>query len=120
MKFKYMIMIVLGLCTLANATMDGKKLLEEKCSSCHMLNSSTKIKQAKISAPPMWGIMRNLEDNFRTKEEKIKFILDYTMNPSEEKMVFAKAAKKRFGLMPSMKGELSDDELRAIAEYLYR
>lgn len=84
-----------------------------------MLNSSTKVKQDKISAPPMWGIVRTLEDHFATKEEQINFILDYAMNPSEEKMVFAKAAKERFGLMPSMKDELSDDELKTIAEYLY-
>lgn len=120
MKIKLIMLIVLSFTAFSHASMDGKKLLEEKCSSCHMLTSSTMAKNAKITAPPMWGILRTLEDNFETKEARVNFLIDYSMNPSEKKMVFAKAAKKRFGLMPSMKGELSGDELRAIAEYLYR
>lgn len=117
---KIFLTLILTLASLLAASMDGKQLLEDKCSSCHMLNSSTKVKQTKISAPPMWGIMRKLDDNFSSREEAMSFMIDYVMNPSEEKMLFPQAAKKLFGLMPSMRKDLTDEELRAIAEYLYR
>ncbi|PHR59587.1 MAG: cytochrome C [Arcobacter sp.] len=104
----------------SNASTDAQALVEEKCSSCHMINSSTKIKQDKISAPPMWGVMRKVKDAFSTDEEGIAFIIDYVKNPSEEKMLFPKATKEHFGLMPSLKNEMSNEELKAIANYLYK
>ena len=120
MKTIFTLAIIVSVASHLNAAPEGLRLLEEKCSSCHMLNSSTKVKQTKISAPPMWGIMRNLQDSFATHEEGINFIIDYVMNPHIDKMVFPKAAEERFGLMPSMKGKLTDEELKTIANYLYR
>ncbi len=110
----------LSAATLLNAAADGSQLVEEKCASCHMTSSSTKLKQATISAPPMWGVMKKVQNHFKTKEEGMAFIIDYAMNPAEEKMIFPVAAKEHFGLMPSMKESVTEEELKAIAEYLYR
>ena len=70
-------------------------------------------------APPMWGVTKTVNTHFKTKEESIAFVLDYTMNPAEDKMVFPPSTKKLFGLMPSMKDKLTEDELKTIVEYLY-
>lgn len=120
MKKSLTTLIFLGFSLCLQASTSVQTLVEDKCSTCHMMNSSTKIKQDKISAPPMWGIMRKVTDTFQNKEDGIAFIIDYVNNPSEEKMLFPKATKEYFGLMPSMKNELSQEELKDIAEFLYK
>jgi hypothetical protein len=120
MKVKWMIILLFSATALLNAAADGNSLTEEKCASCHMTSSSTKLKQETISAPPMWGVMKKVKNRFKTKEEGVAFITDYAINPAEEKMLFPAAAKERFGLMPSMQGVLTEDELKIIAEFLYR
>jgi len=118
MKKSLIFLIVLAVN--AHTATDIQRLVEQKCSSCHMLNSSTKIKQDKISAPPMWGVMRKVKDAFSTKEEGIAYLIDYVKYPHEDKMIFPKATKEYFGLMPSLKDEISEEELKDIAQYLYR
>lgn len=120
MKTTFVTLILLASSGLLNASADAIKTLEDKCSSCHMLSSSTKIKADKISAPPMWGIMRKMNDTFTSKEEAITYLVEYAINPSEKTMIFPIEAKKYFGVMPSMKGKVTEDELKAIAEYLYQ
>ena len=120
MKSVLITLTVFSLSLCLHASTSAELLVEQKCASCHMLNSSTKVKQDKISAPPMWGVMRKVSDTFKDKKEGIDFIIDYVNYPSEEKMLFPKAAKEHFGLMPSMKDTLSQKELREIAEFLYK
>ncbi len=115
MKIKLITSLLLGSVILLNASNDGAKLLEEKCATCHFLSSS----KNKMVAPPMWGVTKTVNTHFKTQEESMEFIMDYTMNPSEDKMVFPVSTKKLFGLMPSMKDKLTKDELRTIVEYLY-
>jgi len=107
--------------TLLSASDAGARLVEEKCTSCHMSSSgSTKLKNGKMGAPPMWGVMKKVKNRFKTKEEGVAFIIDYTMEPSETKMLFPAATKVYFGLMPSMRERLTDDEMSLIAAYLYQ
>ena len=121
MQNRLIIMLLLSATTLLNASDAGAELSEEKCTSCHMTSSSSaKLKDGKMHAPPMWGVMKKVKNNFKTKEEGIAFITDYTMNPSEEKMIFPEATKEYFGLMPSMRETVTDEEMKIIAEYLYR
>jgi len=120
MKKPLIILLLISLSLSLHASMDVKELLQEKCSSCHMIDSSTKVKQAKISAPPMWGVMRKVSEKYSNREEGIAFIIDYVKNPSVDKMVFPKATKEYFGLMPSLSNEMTDEELTAIVKYLYR
>ena len=120
MKNRWIIMLLLSATTLL-ASDRGAQLSEEKCTSCHMTSSSSaKLKDGKMHAPPMWGVMKKVKNNFKTKEEGIAFITDYTMNPAEEKMIFPKATEEYFGLMPSMRETVTDEEMKLIAEYLYR
>ena len=67
----------------------------------------------------MWGVARQIKQHITDKKEFVDFIVDYALNPSKEKIIFNKAAMERFGLMPSMKGVVSESELKEIAEYLY-
>ncbi len=121
MKKRWLFMALLSTATLLTASDAGAKLSEEKCTSCHMTSSSSaKLKDGKMHAPPMWGVMKKVKNHFKTKEEGIAFITDYTMYPAEEKMIFPEATKEYFGLMPSMRETVTNEEMKLIAEYLYR
>ncbi len=121
MKKRCLVMLLLSTTTLLTASDAGAKLTDEKCTSCHMTSSSSaKLKDGKMHAPPMWGVVKKVKAHFKTKEEGMAFITDYTMNPTEEKMLFPKATKEYFGLMTSMRETVTDEEMKIIAEYLYR
>ena len=121
MKNRWIIALLLSATTLLAASDRGAELSEEKCTSCHMTSSSSaKLKDGKMHAPPMWGVMKKVKNHFKTKEEGIAFITDYTMHPASDKMLFPKATEEYFGLMPSMRETVTDEEMKLIAEYLYR
>ncbi len=100
--------------------MSSEELVEKKCGVCHMVSNPTAEQVKRMVAPPMWGVARNLKRRLADEHEYISFITDYIMNPSEDKIKFNKEAFERFGLMPSMKGSITDKEAKQIAEYLYK
>ena len=120
MKMKLLPIALLFTTLNLSAAPTAQELLEEKCTYCHMTSSSTKTRSDKIVAPPMWGVMKKMRENFKTDDEAINFLVDYSMNPSEDKMIFPAATKEYFGLMPSLKGKASKEELEIIAKYLYK
>ena len=98
----------------------AKELLESKCGSCHIISHPTIENVKHMSAPPMWGVARNLIRHFGNEKAFVDFVVDYALDPSEKKMILDKAAKERFGLMPSQKGVVTRSELEKIARYMYR
>ena len=99
---------------------DIEKLADKKCSECHLIGKLSAEKLKKISAPPAWGIAKKVKLNYKNREDGIRFIMDYALNPSEDKMLFPHQTIERFGHMPSLKGKITDEELRAIAEFILR
>jgi len=96
---------------------DAEALAEEKCGKCHLMGAITKEKIRDIEAPPYWGMSRKVKNRFSKRSDQIAFIVDYSLNPSEEKMLFPKETRERFGTMPSLKGKATADEIKQIAEY---
>ncbi|WP_200762276.1 c-type cytochrome [Nitrosophilus alvini] len=98
---------------------DGRTLFEKKCSVCHITGMPALEQKRKMVAPPAAGIMFHVKENYKTKQEAVDFIVDYVLNPSKDKAVCMSKTIKRFGVMPSMKGNVSKDELIVIAKYMY-
>ncbi len=104
---------------------DGKKLLEQKCASCHNLNMPPIISDDE-QAPPMMAIAFHMPDFMKAKDESqripmaTEFIVDFVRNPSLENSKCDKGSIKRYGLMPSQKENVTEDEVKAIAEYMFR
>ncbi len=104
--------------------LDGKKLLKQKCSRCHNLDMPPKT-FADEKAPPIMAVSFHILDfiNATTPADKlpnaIEFIVNFTQNPSISKSFCDKESLKTYGLMPSLKGKVSEDELRAIARYVF-
>ncbi|WP_457597248.1 c-type cytochrome [Hydrogenimonas sp.] len=104
-------------CTLM--AQDPVALMEQKCGACHIISNPTIENVKHMKAPPMWGVARALIRHFKNEKAFVDYVVDYALDPSEDKAVFDKAAKERFGLMPSMKGVVTKEELETIAKYMY-
>ncbi|QOP41829.1 c-type cytochrome [Sulfurimonas marina] len=104
--------------------LDGEKLLKEKCSSCHNIDLPPKTFEDE-KAPPMMAVVfhvRNFtEINVESQRvpKAIEFVKDYALYPSISKAFCDKESLKSYGLMPSQKGLVSEDELEAIAVYMF-
>jgi cytochrome c len=107
-----------------SSNLDGKKLMEEKCSSCHNLDLPPKTFENE-TAPPMMAVAFHIRDFIQAKSESdkipkaIDFVKDYVVNPSASKSFCDKKSLENYGVMPSQKGKVTQDELEAIAEYMF-
>lgn len=99
----------------ANST--GKDLFVKKCSSCHILGMPKDMNT--MVAPALNGVMRHIKMNFPQKEKAVAFIVDYALNPDPSKAVCMPQRIKKFGLMPSQKGNVTKEELEAIANWMF-
>ncbi len=104
--------------------LDGKKLLEEKCTQCHNIDLPPKTFEDE-KAPPMMAVAFHIKGFIKTGDESqripkaIAFVKDYVVSPSASKSFCDKESLKSYGVMPSQKGKVSQDELQAIAEYIF-
>ena len=94
------------------------ELVEKKCGECHIMGKITKEKIQNMKAPPSWALAKKVKNAYATREERVKHIISYTINPNEDIMLFPIETKKRFGVMPSQKGKITESELKAIADYI--
>ncbi len=100
------------------ADTSAEALFDAKCSSCHI-----KVRPQDTSsliAPPIIGVMRHVNMTYPSQEEAVKFISAYVMHPQINKAVCQSQKIKRFGLMPSQKGKLSEEEVHSIAVWLVK
>lgn|SRR3989339_904064 len=104
--------------TLLSASTEAEELAVKKCGECHLMGVVSAEKLKNMKAPPYWAITRKAREQYEKKEDKIKYIIDYAINPSEDKMLFPKDTVKLFGVMPSQKGKVTQEELKLIAEYI--
>lgn len=95
---------------------DGEKLFQEKCASCHTIEIPAD--KSTLIAPPLKGFMFHMSEHFKTKKEMLAHINSFVMDPSEEKAVCK--GVRRFGLMPSQKGLLTQKELNTIAKWIVK
>lgn len=126
-KIFILALVLLSGCTQENPkkTLNGKKLLEFKCASCHDINMPPIISEDE-PAPPMMAIsfhvhrfMKPSDESQRTSKA-IAFVADYVLDPSLEKAFCDEKSLKKYGLMPSQKSNVTEDEAKAIASYMFK
>lgn len=102
---------------------DGEALFIAKCTACHVTSKPEDM--STLIAPPMMGVMMHVKNGIKGKTEAdkrknvINFIVDYVQNPSAEKSLLEPHAIERFNVMPSQKENVTIEELKQIANYLY-
>jgi len=119
MKLKE-ILLTLGMVTAMTPSLyaqDGAALFESKCAVCHTTTRPSNM--STLVAPPVMGVMRHVKMAYNTKEKAVKFVTEYALNPQTSKAVCMPQKMKRFGLMPSQKGNVTKEELQTIASWMY-
>ena len=80
-----------------------------------------------LKAPPMVEVSNRLKENVVISDDDndvkrrviIAFIKDYIENPSVQYSMCHPMAIEKFGIMPSLKGKLSEEERQAVAEWVH-
>ena len=108
---------------------DGYAVFQKHCSQCHveMMEKKDVLKVLHtLKAPPMVEVSNRLRENIIIADDDddvkrrvtIAFIKDYIENPSVQYSMCHPMAIEKFGIMPSLKGKLSEEEKQAIAEWI--
>jgi len=105
---------VLAFTTSSFAEEKGEKLFMDKCVACHVMQIPED--KSTMAGPPARGIMFHMNEAFTTKEKIQEHIEGFVLNPTMEKAICNSV--KRFGLMPSQKGIISEDELKVVAKWM--
>ena len=96
----------------------SKELIINKCASCHILDIPSPTKLANVTAPPMNAVMYHVKSELKEVVKQKAFIIQYSLNPQPKNAVCKSTKVEKFGVMPSLKGKVSEDELKKIANYL--
>ncbi|MDD2699219.1 MAG: hypothetical protein PHF17_10495 [Arcobacteraceae bacterium] len=109
---------------------DAKILFEKKCQMCHATTApKSKQKKMLMVSPPMnvvaknmvWGI-DSLHDKISDEDlrnESITFMKDYLYNPDRKKSNCEDISFEKFGMMPSLKGFITEQELDVLLPWVY-
>jgi mono/diheme cytochrome c family protein len=120
MKINILWITLLASMPLFADTMSAEALFDTNCAICHMKEKPTPQTRANMVAPPAMGVMFNLKAAFKNdKAATLAFMRDYVIEPSAQKAKCLPQAVKRFGIMPSVKGTLTSEQLKIVTEYMY-
>ncbi|MBN2869612.1 MAG: cytochrome c [Campylobacterales bacterium] len=109
---------------------EGRSVYQKYCQQCHveMMEKKEVIRNlGTLKAPPMVEVSHRLKENVIIADEDddvkrrviVAFVKDYIENPSIQYSMCHPMAIEKFGIMPSLKGKLSDEERQAVAEWVY-
>ncbi len=101
----------------------NEALFNKHCAGCHATILGVNEAGGKVTniygAPYAKDVIDKLKTETKTKEAFVDFIKDYINEPDKRKSLYGGKAIKKFGLMPSLKGAMTDSESSGLAEYLY-
>ncbi|MFC2057550.1 hypothetical protein ACFLR6_01290 [Campylobacterota bacterium] len=96
----------------------GAELTKNNCASCHMLTTPTPDMIPTMKAPAMDAVMFHINLVMNKPEEIKAFIMDYAVNPDASKSVCESNKVQKFGVMPSLKGKVSEKDLATIVDHM--
>ena len=100
---------------LADENEKATTLVKNHCVSCHTLGMPKPSKISFLPAPPMNAIVFHVKNELKSYERQKKFIVNYSLNPNPEHSVCDMTKVEKFGVMPSLKGKVSKEDLNLIA-----
>ncbi len=97
---------------------ENEDLAVKHCGGCHVMGVTSKEKLDNMKAPPYWALAKKAREHFDTQQKQLAYIVDYALNPSEDKMLFPKATIEKFGHMPPLDGKIAKDDVQKAALYI--
>ncbi|TLP39317.1 c-type cytochrome [Arcobacter arenosus] len=115
---------------------EGEKIFEAKCSSCHQksIQMQTLLKNfleednrtLKLLAPTGNQISFRLKSQIGSPDDRefhlmetADFLVEYVNNPNKSKSICLEGVVKHFDTMPSLKGKITEEEIRTVNHFLY-
>ncbi len=111
-------LLLLSLTSTMMFASSGAELTKTNCASCHMLTTPTPDMIPDMTAPAMDAVMFHINLVMSDKKEIKAFIMDYAVNPKASKSVCESNKVQKFGVMPSLKGKVSEKDLGTIADHM--
>lgn len=111
-------LVLLSLASTMMFAAEGTELTKVNCASCHMLTTPTPDMIPTMKAPAMDAVMYHINLVMQNKKEIKDFIMDYAINPDASKSVCESNKVEKYGVMPSLKGKVSEKDLDAIADHM--
>ncbi len=102
----------------------GEKLFEEKCSLCHSMRPCVGSEMYSVTGPDLKMISNSLQQKFVKAdgtlhlEEANSFLADYVYFPDQTKAIMEQAVINRYGIMPSLKGSVTEEEIKHISNFI--
>jgi mono/diheme cytochrome c family protein len=116
---KKLSLIVLLLIGFANAnSVDAKDVFQKRCVMCHTDKKIDPNNKGNLIGPPIDEVALHMKENFKDEDKAVAFMVDYIFNPDPKKALCASMDK--FGLMPSQKGILTQEEAVEVNKYIYQ
>ena len=114
----------------------GEEIFDNKCSSCHVKSMDIPLlmknfidednKLLNLKAPTGNEISFRLKQQIGDRNdmefhlmETADFVKDYLYNPDKAKTICLEGVIRHFDTMPSMKGEITPEEIEEVAFFLY-
>ena len=108
----------------------AEQIWQKKCAMCHNLNKPNNDMEKKaMVAPPIYLAMKSVvvtvdavEGPFNPKElreESIEVLKDFIYYPTRDKVNCEDKMINKFGMMPSLKGFISQKELDKVVPWVY-
>ncbi|MCI0501715.1 MAG: hypothetical protein L0Y61_08215 [Epsilonproteobacteria bacterium] len=131
------LVLTMGIVGLVVQTLQAKDLrtapvlFEKKCQMCHASTlPKTPQEQNKMVSPPMAVVMKNTvmgidaeldvgTPDAELRKVTISFMKDYLYNPDRKKSNCEDISFDRFGMMPSLKGFITEEELDVVLPWVY-
>lgn len=101
----------------ANAENNAKELFQTKCAICHF--EKVPDDKSTVVAPPTPGLIFHMHELFSSKEEIKSHMVSFSLNPSVDSAKLI-GAVDRFGLMPSQKELITEEELNLVVDYMIK
>jgi len=111
-------LLLIAMATTMTLASTGAELLNKKCASCHMLKSPEFHELPSLKAPAMDAVVFHVNLAMDNDKEKKAFISDYVLNPDAGKSVCESNKVAQFGVMPTQKGKVTQEELALITTEL--
>jgi len=107
-----------------SGNLDGEKLTETKCAKCHNLDMPPKTSEKEL-APPLYTVTVHLKDWMKVDNPSelrgkfTSFVQSYVIHPDRENAYCNKESLDTYGVMPAQKGNVTEEELGAIAHHIF-
>ena len=108
------IILILSLMATILSANNAEELFMNKCAICHVMERPAD--KSEMVAPPAKGIMFHMGEEIGSDEKILAHIKSFTMNPTKAKAICRSV--RRFGLMPSQKENITQEELDIVAQWM--